>query len=447
MCIIERFNLIHPNGAPERKEHFRYCRFGSPHNPCNNTRIDFLPDTFVPWPDRALGVPHQVEEIEPRVVPKPSRQEEKRRFKRFSNNLKLVWDFHIPFTSAKSDKKNRPAEHVFVRERGSQRRRDVQDPMRPEGHMQPPYYGPPLQGGPVILEAPDGHQQPIRQNPEPQVIRTRRNHPLNLHFHHAGDSSSPSPPTPLREHRRHHSLTPPEVQRYEELKREVSERERRGHVDRQRCEQAERHARKADEMRLQAEREAERLRRQNLDLKREERRRLDREKIRMSEEWERQRQEHEEVRERRIRFEEQRRLESAQQERWRQEQEDYEREHARRRQEREDRQRLQEEVVRERMRRDQNERDRIERQRRAGIPHRPRHETVLHHRPHMSFEETGDQVIDDAIRRGNQRRFETRAPSPPRRAWSRRRDVGGGHRRRDTIVYEDDRRRGGRRFI
>ena len=448
MCVIERFNLVHPNGAPERKERLQYCPFGSPTAPCDNARIDYLPDAFVPWPQPALGEPHQVEEKDPRAAPRPSRQEETRRFKKFSNDLKLVFDFHIPFTSRKTNKKNRPgSERVFVRRRESQKLQDTQPPMRPEPLAQPTGYGRPIHGEPAIVHVPDGPQRHALHNAEPQVIRPRRRHPLNVQIHHAGDSSSPSPPIPLREHRRHHSRTPSEVQRYEELKRQIRERERRDHIERQRREQAERDAR-------QAERETERLRRQNIELMREERRRLHREERQNALEQERRREE-----QHRIQYQEQRRLESTRQERRRrQEMAGYEREQARLQQEWEDRQIMQEAAVRERMhsdrmRRNQNERDRLDRQRRAGIPLRPRHETELHHRPHVSFEERGTQVIDDAIRAEDRRRFEGRAPAPPTRGWSRRRDIGGGLQRRDTIavtqrhIYEDDRRRGGRRFI
>ncbi|KAG6999405.1 hypothetical protein G7Y79_00035g070770 [Physcia stellaris] len=454
MCVIERFNLVHPNGAPERKERLQYCPFGSPTAPCNNARIDYLPDAFVPWPQPTLGEPHQVEENNPRAAPRPSRQEETRRFKKFSNDLKLVFDFHIPFTSRKTKKKNRPgSERVFVRRRESQNFQDTQPPMRPQPLAQPTGYGRPIQGEPAIVHVPDGPQRHALHNAEPRIIQPMRRHPLDVQIHNGGDSSSPSPPTPFREHRRHHSRTPSEVQRYEELKRQIRERERRDHIERRRREQAERDARDADEARRQAERETERLRRQNIELMREERRRLHREERQNALEQERRREE-----QHRIQYQEQRRLESTRQERRRQEMEEYEREQARLQQELEDRQIMQEAAVRERLhndriRRDQNERDRLDRQRRAGIPLRPRHETELHHRPHVSFEDRGTQVIDDAIRAENRRRYEGRAPAPPTRGWSRRRDVGGGLQRRDTIavtqrqVYEDDRRRGGRRFI
>ena len=307
--------------------------------------------------------------------------------------------------------------------------------MPPEFPVRPPGYGAPLQGGPEVVQIPHGPRQYAPRAAEPQVIRPRRDHPLNVQIRQAGDSSSPSPPTPLREHRR----------KYEELKRQVRETERRDHIERQRRDQAERDAQEANE------REIERLQRENLELLRRERRRLEQEERRHNQERQRRRMEEQEERQ-------QRRLESEQQERRRRRQEANEREQARRRQEREDRQALQEEFVREqmrtdRMRRDQDERDRIERQRRAGIPRGPRHRPEVHHRRRVSFEERGDQVIDDAIREQDRRRFETRAPVPPRRGWSRHRDVGGGLRRRDTIavtergVYEDDRRRGGRRWI
>ena len=315
---------------------------------------------------------------------------------------------------------------------------------------QPVHWQP--QDRPEMVQVPDGLQQHAMHGTAPHVIRPRRNHPLNVQIHHAGDSSSPSPPTALRKHRRHHSRTPSEIQRYEELKRLVRDREGRDHAERQRRELAERNTRAAVEARRRAEWEMERVRRQNEELVREERRRLGREDRLRFQERERRRQEQEERRQRRIRLEEQRQIEEAQAERRRDEEAEFERERARIRQETEDRQRLQEAVVRDRIRRDRNERDRMERQRRAGIPHRPRHQAEVHHRPNVSFDERGDRVIDDAIRAENRRQFESRAPLPTR-GWSRRRDVGGGLRRRDTIavtqrrVYEDDRARAGRRFI
>ena len=455
MCVIERHYLIHPNGAPERKDHLRYCQFGSPFTCCDNTRIESLPDVRVPWPEPALGPPYQAERIEPREVPRPSRQEERRRSKKVSDGFKLVWDFHIPFTSKKSDKKKkRPTpRNVFVRRRGSQQRHEIQNQMPPEYHVPPPGYGPPQQGGPQVVPIPHGPQQYAPRAAEPQVIRPRRDHPLNVRIHQAGDSSSPSPPTPLRQHQRHHTRTPSETRRYEELKRQVRERERRDHVERQRRDQAERDAHEADEAR---QREIEHLRRENIELLRAERRRLEQEERQRNREQERRRMEvqDEERRQRRIRRDEQRRLESEQQERRRRQQEDDETEQARQRQERADRQALQEAAARDRirrdqqrrdrrdqMRRDQAERDRIERQRRADIPRGPRHRAEVHHRRGASFEERGDQVIDEAIHR---RQFEYGAPTQPRRRGSRYRDIGGGVRH-DRIVYEDDRRRGGRR--
>lgn len=474
MCVIERYNLVHPNGAPERKDQLRYCQFGSPVNPCNNTRIVLLPDAYVQWPEPALGPPYQAERIEPREAPRPFRREEKRRLKKIPDGLKLVWDFHIPFTSRKSEnkKKKQPTpRNASVTRRGSQQRHETQNAMPPEFHVRPPGYGPQVQGGPEIVQIPHGPQQHAPRAAEPQVIRPRRNHPLNVRIHQAGDSSSPSPPTHLRQHHRHHNRTPSETRRYEALKRQVRERERRDHVERQQRDQAERDAREADE----ARRELERLRRENLELYREERRRQEQEERRHNQELERrQMEEQEERRQRRLELEQQERRQRRQeaiemeqarrrQERRLQRQENIEREQARRQQERDDRQVLQEAAAREQIRmdqmlrdqmlRDQDERDRIARQRHAGIPRGPRHRPEVHHRRHGSLEERGDQVIDDAIRDQDRRRFENRAPVPPRRGWSRHRDVGGGLRRRDTIavtqrgVYEDDRRRGGRRFI
>ena len=455
MCVIERFNLIHPNGAPERKDYLFPCQFGSPVAPCNNTRIQPLPDQFVPLPEPAIDGPQHAAPVEVRT---PRRQqEETRRLKKFSNGLKLVWDFHIPFTSGKPVKKKRStSEHGYIRRRESQRLPEPQHPIHVEAPIVQPMHWPPADR-PAIVQLPDRPPQHNMQVPQPQVIRPRRRHPLNVQIHHAGESSSPSPPTPLRERHRHQPRTAPEVQRYEELKRQVREREGRDHTERQRRELAERTAREAVEARRRTESEMERMRRQNEELRRAERRRDREETERQQQEEEerrfqareRRRREHEERRQRRIRHDELRRNELARAESRREEQEAIERERARRRQEAADRQSLQEAYVRDRLRRDREERDRIERQRRAGIPHRPRHETEVHHRPHVTFDERGDQVIDGAIRAENRRRFD----NTPGSGWPRRRDVGGGLRRRDTIavaqrrIYEDDWTRRGARFI
>ena len=454
MCVIERFNLIHPNGAPERKDYLFHCEYGSPVAPCNNTRIQPLPDRFVNLPEPAIDGPRYAAPVEVRTPRR--RQEETRRLKKFSNDLKLVWDFHIPFTSRKPAKKKRStSEHGFIRRRESQRLPEAQHP----NHVNPPIAQPmhwPPADRPAIVQLPDHAPQQNMHPPEPQIIRPRRHHPLNVQIHHAGDSSSPSPPTRLREHRRHQPRTAPEVQRYEELKRQIREREGRDHAERQRRELAERAAREAIEARRRTESEMERIRRQNEELRRAERRRDREERDRRQQEEElrfqereRRRQEHEERRQRRIRRDELRRNELARAEIRREEQEAIERERARIRQEVEDRQFLREEFVRDRLRRDRDERDRIERRRRAGIPHRPRHETEVHHRPRATFDERGDQVIDDAIRAENRRRFD----GMPGTGWPRRRDVGEGPRRRDTVavmqrrIYEDDLTRRGARFI
>ena len=455
MCVIHRYNLVHPNGAPERKENLLPCEFGSPVNPCNNTRVQHLPDYFVAQPELAFSPHRRAQPVGAGASPRLRRQEETRKFKKFSKDLKLVFDFHIPFTSRRSDKKERSAsEHESVRRHNSQGRHDAQRPMRTGLHTGPAMNWAPPQGQPEHLQDRHDPQPHTVHRAEPTIIRPRRHHPLNVQIHQAGDSSSPSPPTPLREHRRNQPHNPSEVERYEELKRLIREREGREHVERLRRERAERVAQDAEEARRRAERETQRLRHENIELARAERRRLEEEEedIR-TQEHERQLQEQNARRRRRIQMEERRRIESAQLERSRREREELEREQARLRQEREDRQRLQEAAIRDRLQRDRNERERIERQRRAGIPLRPRHETEVHHRPTVSFEERGDQVIDAAIRRAeDRRRFNERVPAPGR-GWPRRRDVGGGLMRRDTIavsqrrVYEDDRRRGGRRFI
>ena len=110
-----------------------------------------------------------------------------------------------------------------------------------------------------------GVRAPYETPVEPQIIRPRRLHPLDVRIHEAEDSSSPSSPTSLRQHH-HLTRTPSETRKYEELKREVGERERRDKA-----------AQEAHETNLG---EIKRLRRENFELLRGERRRS---------EWERRR--------------------------------------------------------------------------------------------------------------------------------------------------------------
>jgi len=411
MCVIERFDIIHPSGFREPKEVLHFCRHGTPVNPCNNAVEEVTEDRFLPSPEAPFAPEPHFRETKPR-------REETRQPRKFKDGLKLVFDFHIPFTSRRADNKQRTKRPESA---GIERRRSTvhQVPPQPVHPRSPTRFSPPyrpLQGQPGIVQVPlqqPPEMDPYRTRPRTQTIRPRQGHPLNVGVHQYTSSSSPSPETPVREHMRQSRRMETELREYENLKRLIRERERREH--------AERAAREAENARLRAEIDAELVRRGAAED------RL------------------------RIRHEERRRIESVERTRRRQEQENWEREQARLRQEQEDRERLQAAAILDDRRRAREENERLERLRRLNIPRGPRHPNIVNQRPHVTFEERGDRVINDAIQAENQRRSWRRAPSPDR-GWSRRRDVGGV-RRRDTVavgqrqVYNDDRRRGGRRFV
>lgn len=428
MCVIERFDVVHPNGFREQKEHLHYCEWGSPVTPCNAAIVEVTEDRFLPLEPPLASEPYIHE-----VSPRGSQHSGRRKARKFTDGLKLVWNIHIPFTSKKTGKKktDKKPEYIFVQRRRSGRgRHSPRHNSAPvPGPIEMPREWPPYPGAPGIGRVPEQlpPQSPARdRRPRARTIRPRDGHPLNVEVHQQGSSSSPSPKNPPREHVRQRSRTEAELREYEEHKRLVRERERREH--------AERRAREAENARLRAERDAERLRRHDAEEAR----------------WQA------EEEQRRIRYKARKHLESAERQRRRLEQEESEREQARLRQLQEDRERMQAAAISadRRRRRDREERERLDRLRRSNIPRGPRHRPTVHQRPRVSFEERedrGSRVINDAIMEEQRRRFEH--PLPPGGGWPRRRDVGGGMRRRDTvavwerIVYEDDLRRGGRRFI
>lgn len=411
MCLIQHFDIIHPNGFREHRTALYHCRHGTPVNPCNGAIEEVTEDRFLPLPEAPLAPQPLFREIGPR-------REETRRPRKFKDGLKLVFDFHIPFTSKKTDgreRTKRPKSGYIERRRST----GHQIPPQPLTHRSPPRISPlyrPPPGQPAIVQVPI--QQPpdrgtYRRRPRTQIIRPRRGHPLNVEVHQQTSSSSPSPDMPVREHIPQNRRMETELRQYEDMKRLIHERERR--------EYAERVAQEAEKARVRAEAAAELARCEAA---------ADR---------------------LRIQYEARRRIESADRMRRRQEQENWEREQARLRQEQEDRERLPAAAILADRRRARAEHERLERLRRLNIPRGPRHPTTVNQRPHVSFEERGDRVINDAIQAENRRRSWQRAPSPDR-GWPRRRDVGNV-RRRDTVavgqrrVYDDDRRRGGRRFV
>lgn len=448
MCVIERHNILHPNGFREPKTFLHYCEHGTPVNPCNNAVERITEDRFLPLPEAPFAPEPLFREIQPL-------HREERKPRKFKDGVKLVFNIPIPFTSRKTSREQRRS-----RDSGSvERRRSIRHHDSPPGvYIHSPTILPPLQSPqlrePGVVQVPQGpypEMSPQHGAPRMQTIRPRREHPLNVEIHQQTSSSSPSPDAPVREHVRQHSRTESQIREYENQKRLIRERERREH--------AERIARDAEHARLRAEREAEIAYNDQARLDRERGKRERAERITREAEIARLRAERDaeivrrEAREeqQRIRYVERRRIESEDRARRRQEQEEFEREQARLRQEQEDRERLQADAIWEGRRRAWEDQERRRRLRDLNIPRGPRHATSVNQRPHVSFADRGDRVINNAIRAEHERQWQ-RAPSPDQ-GWSRRRDVGGGVQRRDTIavgqrrVYNDDRRRGGGRFV
>lgn len=434
MCIIERFHRIHPDGFREPRQRVRHCQYGTSITPCNATRVvNAVDETFDPVLDAAPAPPHQI--IEPRPGDRQRSPVRKKKSKKIVDDIKLVFDFHIPFTSHKKEKKPKKSKNYP---------RPVERMGRP-GFPEYVAVPPELRHSPPQMGYPGPGMHPVPHPPPPhgpQVIQPRGLvTPPITNYSFSSTDSSPSPLSPTREHhRRARSLSL--TRQYEERKQMQREQERREH--------AERVALAENAARLRAERDAERIReerdrerRRNDDLRAREQRRqieaVERERRRRSQE-ERERLAHAIVTRRRREEHDRRRAAEALLEQER-------REIARRRREEEEREwRLQE------------ERDRLRRQRVARIPRAPRHAAAIHHHHHHhhperdgfeqeardNFEHRGDEVINEAIRTEQRRQAEQdRNGAQPE--WP----AGGGPRRRRTIAagerraFDDDRRRWG----
>ena len=447
MCIVERFNRIHPDGHREQRQRIRHCPYGTPITPCNDIRIVVAMDEMVdPMAEDRFLPRHHI--IEPRPARRARSPKDRKNPKKVYDGLKLIFDFHIPFTShnkkqgkktqerPRDDRVGRPETPTYVAVPPHIRQQPppggYQVPeMSPMPPRPPPPPPPPAQRSPNFR--PDGHMTP------PILI-----HPVS------SSDSSPSPLSPLREHRRPRARSLSLNRRYEQRKQAQWEQERREH--------AERVALAENGARRRAEREAEWFRPER------DRERRHNEALRVLE----QRRKDQQMRHR---------IEDADRERRRRDQDETNMAAAiiarRRRQELDRREarteRAQREAARlrrherDRQRKFQEEADRRERQRRAGIPRGPRHPAVLHHHHHHhhhdngrfeheareDFERRGDRVIDEAIRADQMRQ----APWPHAVDVQARWPAGYGLRRRGTvgaaerIVYDDDRRFRGRRWF
>ncbi|KAL8728011.1 MAG: hypothetical protein Q9166_005682 [cf. Caloplaca sp. 2 TL-2023] len=399
-------------------------------------------DEFLnPAPDGPLPSPqHHV--IEPRRTGQRPSPEPKKKSRKFVDDIKLVFDFHIPFTSHNKKKAKKPKKEHRPNDTRGRPTTPVYVAVPPELRQPPPPIGypgpgnnpvphPPPPRGPAIAR-PDGHITP----------------PITVHSL-SSTNSSPSPISPLRQHHHWRARSLSLNRQYEERKKAIRERERRALAE--------------NEARIRAERDAQRLRderdrerRRNEDLRAREQRRLDDQRRLRIEDAERER--------RRRGQEEEERLAAARVAYRRREELDRRREaeamvererraRARRRREEEQRQQLIEE-----------ERARLARQRRARIPRGPRHAVVLHHHHHHhherendefeqrareNFEDRGDRVINNAIRAEQLRQAGRGTPPnaqprwPPESGLRRRGTIAAGERR----FYDDDLRRWGRRWF
>ncbi|KAL9636161.1 MAG: hypothetical protein Q9204_002361 [Flavoplaca sp. TL-2023a] len=390
-----------------------------------------MDEHFSPAPEAPLPPP-QVPIIEPRRTEQRRSPERKKKPQKFYDDIKMVFDFHIPFTSHSRKKAKKP--------RKESRPADARD--RP---ITPVYPAAPLKFGnpqPLVGAYPGPGMIPIPP-PAPPRGPAAPTPPIIVHSISSTDSSPPLI-SPLREHHRHRARSLSLNRRYEERKEATRETERRKHVERV--------AFAENAKRLRAEREAQRLRdevdrerRHKEDLRIRAQRLLDDQRRLQIEDADRQRRQSQErvaaaiVARRRRRELDRRREAEAEVE-------------AQRRRRRREEERMQE------------ERDRLTRQRRARIPRSPRHAAVVHHHHHHlhecenddfqqrareEFEGRGDWVLNEAIRAERSRPVGRGAPQDLQPRWPR----DNGLRRRGTIaagerrVYDDDFRRWGRRWF
>lgn len=424
MCIIERFHRIHPDGFREPRQRVRHYQYGTPITPCNDNRVvDVMNQPFDPVLDAPPAPRYEV--IEPRPADRRRSPVPKNKSKKIYDDIRLVFDFHIPFTSHKKEKKpNKTKKSPRPEDKMSRPGVPEYSAVPPELRGPPPqmrYPSPKMHPAP---QPPPLHHPPVRQ-PGGQVIP-----PMTVHSY-SSTNSSPSPLPPTRVHQRPRARSLSLTRQYDERNQVIREQER--------CKRFKRIARAENAARRRAERDAERVR----------------------EERDRERRRNDDIRAR----EQQREAEVLERERRRRSEEERERQAVIARRRREDdfrraravleRERRAEE---ERQWRHQEDEDRLERQRMVRIPRAPRHPTAVyydhprHRYEHDGFEEAardnferrGNQVIREAIaaerrRQAEQDRNGALARRPAEGGPRRRRMIEAGERR----VFDDDRRRWG----
>lgn len=404
MCRIELFDVVFPNGAREQRERLvNCCARGTPHRPCREAQYV---NTYQERPAsiaelRAVAAGPRTETITPRGSERSaSRPGSSGKEKGVLGDIATVFKKWKRSSWGKSGKAS-GTKMAFVRPASRDRGPrppiiDYQLPQNPPPRAPSP---PRRQPGPVspqiIPIGPSRERQRDRdhergrRHEQQRGTRTRRIPRETVLHQSSSEEDSPSPPTPVREHRRFRSLSP--NSKYKIEKQEMERRKAQ---------------REYEELAAQKQRAAHRRAERLAEFQR-----LDAERLRQE----------------RIEFDERKRIESAERARRRRESEEWEREQAKRRQALADSQALAAARARERRIREQEEQERYDRERRANIPRQPRHPAFVHHARNM--EDRGDRYIRDAIREANLRQFERR--SPPSAGW-RDREYGGGLRRNNT---------------
>ncbi|KAI4230416.1 MAG: hypothetical protein L6R36_000045 [Xanthoria steineri] len=213
-------------------------------------------EPFVPAPE-APPLPPQVELIEPRRTGRRRSPEPKKKSHKFNDGLKLVFDFHIPFTSHGRKKAKKPRKESRPDDLRGRPITPVYVPAPPE----PQYPQPQIPPMPPMGGFPGPRMTPVPPPPPPPPPRgpTGQTPPITV-YSYSSTNSSPSPILPLRDHQRPRARSLSAHRTYEKRKEAIRERERREYVERVALEEY--------NARNRAERQAQRLRDDERDSER-----------------------------------------------------------------------------------------------------------------------------------------------------------------------------------
>ena len=401
--MIERFDVVHPDGRREPSQRVVICPRGTPSRPCSHAEIVPL---FESRPATAHGLNLAAS---PSYLSGSPRGAEGSRSRPGSRDKpkKLALEFKLwnPFKSKKSKK------NLYLVRETARPRSDLPAVIHhyPQASTPPPPPTMPRERSPVIMSiAPQGRarsRSPQHHKRQPRSKRRPVQRAIVVqHTSSSSEDDTPSPPMPARDHlRKSRSISPGSW--YEVEKRLLKKKEQR--------EYAERVAKEEEQARKRAAKVAERERLERLEREKRKQERID--------------------------YEERKRLESVENARRRRQLEDFQREQAKRRQELEDIEALNARAradrrreEQDRRRREDHERHRLEeeerlaRARRAHIPRQPRHQPAVHY-GRESMEDRGERFIREAILEENLRQFERETRSNAGRPY-RPQDEGLGRR-------------------